>query len=105
MIAEVARILKPGGIFASSTVLLGHSYLRFIKLVAPLGKLLGLMPEVFVLTEAELASEVTRAGFKIERQWHHGKSVIAVFMIARKVQPDPGAEKSPKLEGTGLGRL
>ena len=45
---------------------------------------LGLMPEVFVMTEEELASEVTRAGFKIERQWHHGKSGIGVFMIARK---------------------
>ncbi len=84
VIAEVARILKPGGIFVSSTVCLGHSYLRFIKLVVPLGKLLGLMPDVFVLTEAELASEVTRAGFVIERQWHHGKNGIAVFMVARK---------------------
>jgi ubiquinone/menaquinone biosynthesis C-methylase UbiE len=82
--AEVARILKPGGIFVSSTACLGHSLLRFIKLVAPLGKIMGLMPDVFILTEEELASEVTRAGFKIERQWHHGKSGIAVFIIARK---------------------
>ena len=84
-IAEVVRILKPGGIFVSSTVCLGHSYLRFIKLAVPLGKLLGLMPDVFILTEAELASEVTSAGFVIERQWHHGKNGIAVFMVARKV--------------------
>ena len=84
VIAEVVRILKPGGIFVSSTVCLGHSYLRFIKLAVPLGKLLGLMPDVFVLTEAELASEVTNAGFVIERQWHHGKNGIAVFMVARK---------------------
>jgi ubiquinone/menaquinone biosynthesis C-methylase UbiE len=84
-IAEVARILKPGGIFVSSTVCLGQSYLRFIKLVAPLGKMLGLMPDVFVLTEAELASELASAGFEIERQWHHGKNDIAVFMVARKV--------------------
>ncbi len=85
VIAEVVRILKPGGIFVSSTVCLGHSYLRFIKLAAPLGKLLGLMPDVFVLTETELASGVTNAGFVIERQWHHGKKGIAVFMVARKV--------------------
>ncbi|MGB5627730.1 MAG: hypothetical protein WBM57_00060, partial [Woeseiaceae bacterium] len=80
-----ARILKPGGIFVSSTVCLGRSYLRFIKLLAPLGKLLGLMPDVYVLTEEELASEVTGAGFEIERQWHHGKGGIAVFMIARRI--------------------
>lgn len=83
VIAEVARILKPGGVFVSSTVCLGQSYLRFIKLLAPLGKMLGLMPDIYVLTEEELAGEVTRAGFEIERQWHHGKNGIAVFMIAR----------------------
>ncbi len=81
VIAEVARILKPGGIFVSSTACLGHSYLRFIKLVEPLGKLLGLMPDVYVLTDTELADEITSAGFVIERQWQHG---ISVFMIARK---------------------
>ena len=85
VIVEVLRILKHGGIFVSSTVCLGQSYLRFIKLAVPLGKLLGLMPDVFVLTEAELANEVTNAGFVIERQWHHGKNGIAVFMVARKV--------------------
>ena len=84
VIAEVARILKPGGIFVSSTVCLGHSYLRFIKLVAPLGKMLGLLPDVFILTEAELVTEITGAGFDIERQWHHAKNDIAVFLVARK---------------------
>ena len=85
VIAEVARVLKPGGIFVSSTVCLGHSYLRFIKLAVPLGKMLGLMPDLFILTEAELASELTSAGFVIERQWHHGNSDSNVFMVARKV--------------------
>jgi len=86
-IAEVARILKPGGIFVNSTVCLGNSYLRFIKLVAPLIKLAGFMPDLFIMTEAELASEVTDAGFAIESQWHHAKGGIAVFMIARKDFP------------------
>lgn len=85
VLTEVARILKPGGAFVSSTVCLGSSYLRFIKLFVPIGKFLGLMPEVFVLTESELVSEVTNAGFVIESQWHHGMQDIAVFMIARKI--------------------
>ncbi|MGI9325066.1 MAG: class I SAM-dependent methyltransferase [Pseudomonadales bacterium] len=84
VIAEVARILKPGGLFVNSTVCLGGSYLRFIRLAVPLVKAFGLMPDVFVLTEAELASEITDAGFSIERQWHHGKKGIAVFMVARR---------------------
>ena len=85
VITEAARVLKPGGIFVSSTACLGHSYLRFIKLAVPLGKLLGLMPDVFVMTEDELSSELKSAGFAIERQWHHGKNGIAVFIVARKV--------------------
>ena len=85
VIAEVARILKPGGIFVSSTGCLGSSYLRFIKYIVPIAKLLRLMPDVFVLTEAELAHEVESAGFAIESQWHHGMNDIDVFMIARKI--------------------
>jgi 2-polyprenyl-3-methyl-5-hydroxy-6-metoxy-1,4-benzoquinol methylase len=84
-LAEVARILKPGGVFVSSTGCLGNSYLRFIKLFVPLGKWLGIMPDVFVLTETQLANEITNAGFTIECQWHHGMKDINVFIIARKV--------------------
>lgn len=84
VIAEVARILKPGGIFVSSTACLGNSYLRFIKLVVPLGKLLGIMPDVFIMTESELADDIRNAGFTIETQWHHGSKGIGVFIIARK---------------------
>tara|TARA_R110002111_G_scaffold6870_2_gene28782 strand:+ start:152 stop:283 length:132 start_codon:yes stop_codon:yes gene_type:complete len=43
------------------------------------------MPDVFVLTESELATEITNAGFAIERQWHHGMKDINVFIIARKI--------------------
>ena len=85
VLTEVARILKPGGVFVSSTGCLGSSYLRLIKLFVPLGKFLGLMPDVFLLTESELVSEITNAGFAIERQWHHGMKDIGVFIIARKI--------------------
>ena len=87
VIAEVARILKPGGIFVSSTVCLAGSKLRFIRYVAPLARLIGLMPDLFIFSEAELAEEIRAAGFEIERQWHHAKDGIAVFIIARKTVP------------------
>ena len=85
VLTEVARILKPGGVFVSSTGCVGSSYLRFIRLFVPLGKFLGLMPDVFVLTESQLASEIENAGFAIESQWHHGMKDIDVFIIARKI--------------------
>ena len=84
VLSEVARILKPGGLFISSTACLGSSYMRFIKLIVPLGQFLGLIPDVFVLTESQLTKEVTNAGFVIETQWHHGIKDVGVFMIARK---------------------
>ncbi|RDE22897.1 class I SAM-dependent methyltransferase [Motiliproteus coralliicola] len=81
---EVARILKPGGTFISSTGCLGNSYFRFIRFIAPIGKRLGLMPDVFVMTEQQWAQEITAAGFTIQSQWHHGVQGIDVFIIARK---------------------
>jgi len=80
LLSEVARVLKPGGVFVNSTVCLGKSPLRFIKVL-----LFGLMPDLFVLSEEQLTNEVTAQGFKIERQWHHAKGGIAVFMVARKL--------------------
>ena len=85
VLSEVARILKPGGIFVSSTACLGKSPLRFIKFIVPLGKYLGLMPDVFILTEEKLAYEIRKSGLAIKIQWHHGKGGTNVFIIARKI--------------------
>lgn len=85
VLSEVARILKPGGVFISTTGCLGGSYLRFIKFLEPVGKVFGFMPSVSIFTEAELANEISAAGFKIESQWHHGMQDIEVFIVARKV--------------------
>jgi len=85
-IKEVERILKPGGCFVSSTVCLGNSLLRYIKLIAPIAKAIGLMPDFFVFTENELATEIANSGFEIERQWHHGSGEMKVFIIARKIR-------------------
>lgn len=85
VLAEVARVLKPEGIFVTSTVCLGHSYLRFLKLIAPIGKLLGLMPDIFILTENEWVNEIKSAGFEIKTHWHHGMDNISVFVIARRI--------------------
>lgn len=83
-LGEVARILRPGGVFVSSTACIGQSPLRLIKLFAPLGTRLGLMPDVYVIKEAELVAAIVDAGFNIETRWHHGGIARTVFLIARK---------------------
>lgn len=82
---EVARVLKPGGIFVSSTVCCSRSILRFITLLIPIGKLFGLLPDFYVIDEDEYIQEIKDAGFEIASHWHHGKDNISVFVIAKKI--------------------
>jgi len=83
-IKEGSRILKPDGIFVSSTACLGDSFLRHIRLITPLCMKLGLMPDVSIFKEAELAAEITAEGFSILSQWNHGGVASTAFIIARK---------------------
>jgi len=85
VIARVYEILKPGGVFVSSTACLGDSMLRLLKLVVPLGRTLNVMPMVRVFTSIELESAITDAGFQIDRHWQQGKG-SAVFIVARKTE-------------------
>ena len=81
-IEKVHRMLKAGGVFVTSTTCLGDS-LKFFKLIAPVGKLFGLMPLLKVFTTAELVASLTDAGFEINHQWQPGKGK-AVFIVAKK---------------------
>jgi ubiquinone/menaquinone biosynthesis C-methylase UbiE len=82
VIAKVHRMLKPGGIFVTSTACIGDM-MKFFKFVAPIGKFLGLMPLVKVFTKRELEDSLTDAGFQIDYQWQPGKNK-AVFIVAKK---------------------
>ncbi len=84
VIKRVHKMLKPGGIFVTSTACLGDS-MKFFKFVAPIGKFLGLMPLVKVFTTRELLASLTDAGFEIDYQWQPGKNT-GVFIVAKKVQ-------------------
>jgi len=81
-ISKVHRMLKPGGVFVTSTSCIGDS-MKFFKVIAPVGKFLGLMPLVRVFTTEELAASLTDAGFEIDHQWQPGKGK-AVFIVAKK---------------------
>lgn len=84
VIARVYGMLKPGGVFVSSTVCLGDT-MKYIGLIAPLGRFLGLMPLVKVFTTDELAGTIRDAGFQIDHQWTPGKGK-AVFIVAIKAE-------------------
>ena len=83
-IAKVHRMLKPGGVFVTSTVCLDDS-VNIIKFIVPLGRRLGVMPLVQSFTTSELVASLTDAGFEIDHQWHPGKGK-AVFIVAKKAE-------------------
>jgi ubiquinone/menaquinone biosynthesis C-methylase UbiE len=82
VIAKVHRMLKPGGIFVTSTACIGDT-MKFFRLIVPIGKLFRLMPTVKVFTTKELEDSLTGSGFAIDYQWQPGKGK-AVFIVAKK---------------------
>ena len=81
-IAKVYKMLKPGGIFVTSTTCMGDAYSWF-KLIAPIGKALGFFPLVRVFTAQHLIESLTDAGLAIDYQWQPSKDK-AIFIIAKK---------------------
>ena len=85
VIAKVYKMLKPGGIFVTSTSCLGDT-MKWFKLIAPIGKFLGLMPPVVkVFTAKELSDSLTNSSFTIDYHWQPSKGK-AVFIVAKKAE-------------------
>jgi ubiquinone/menaquinone biosynthesis C-methylase UbiE len=82
VVAKVFRILKPGGVFVTSTVCLGDR-MKILKLIAPIGHALGLLPRLNVMTTGELVDSLTGAGFEIAHNWHPDRRK-AVFIVAKR---------------------
>jgi len=81
-IAKVYRLLKPGGLFVSSTPCL-KGWMLILKAILPIGHFFGLLPKVKFFNEAKLIQSITNAGFTIDHQWQPGKGK-ALFLVARK---------------------
>ncbi len=84
VINRVYKMLKPGGVFVTSTACLGDS-MKIFKIVVPVGMFFGLMPLVKVFTTKELEARLTATGFEINHQWQPGK-FKAVFIVAKKAE-------------------
>lgn len=90
-IAKVYNMLKPDGLFVTSTVCLGDG-MAWFKWIAPVGTFLRLFPMVKVFTVTDLEQSLTNAGFEIDHQrqpdefkWQLGSGKVA-FIVAKKAK-------------------
>ncbi|MAP95336.1 MAG: SAM-dependent methyltransferase [Ponticaulis sp.] len=81
VMSRVYRVLKPGGVFVSSTACLDE--MGFWKLALPIARAFGKAPHVNIFSREGLISEMTGQGFDLVHQWQPKKGA-AVFLIARK---------------------
>jgi len=82
VLRKVFRLLKPGGVFISSTVCMGDLAM-LIPYVVPIMQFFGLAPFVAFFNREELLESIKAAGFDIDYEWRPGKRK-AVFIVARK---------------------
>lgn len=88
MLADVHRVLKPGGLFVSKTPCLAEMN-RLIRIAVPVMQLVGKAPYVAFFSAAALESEIERAGFTIIERARHGsgRKDPRIFLVARKAEP------------------
>jgi ubiquinone/menaquinone biosynthesis C-methylase UbiE len=82
-LAKIHRLLKPGGIFVSSTVCLADK-MWFLRPVIPVLQWVGKAPFVSFLHSSQVLRELATAGFDGQDHWTHGRS-NSLFSVSRKV--------------------
>lgn len=82
VLKKVFRLLKPGGVFISSTVCVSDLAM-LIGYVIPVMQFFGLAPFVVLFSREELQESIEAAGFKIDYDWRPGRKK-AVFVVAKK---------------------
>jgi len=82
-LAKIHRLLKPGGIFVSSTVCLADR-MWFLRPVIPVLQWIGKAPYVSFLASTQVMREVATAGFEDQEHWTHGRT-NSLFLVASKV--------------------
>lgn len=81
-IKKAFGLLKPGGAFITSTVCIGGRYWA-MRMILPLPRKLGLLPDIQFITAEQLKSEMQRAGFTLDRDWRPTPKA-SIFIVAIK---------------------
>lgn len=82
-LAQVYRLLRPGGHLVSSTVVLAEGWVPYRPILTVM-RWLGKAPSVHVMRRATLLVEVRRAGFEAIEQPDVGAKPEITFLVARK---------------------
>jgi 2-polyprenyl-3-methyl-5-hydroxy-6-metoxy-1,4-benzoquinol methylase len=85
-LAKIHRLLKPGGIFISSTVCLADR-MWFLRPVIPLMQWLGKAPYVSFVRADDVREEMAAAGFSEREHWTHGRA-NSLFLVSSKISAD-----------------
>lgn len=75
--------LRPGGVLVISTLCLAEQF-AWLSYIAPLGRLLRLMPELVAFQSDELRAVLLLDGFDIDYEWQ-ADARSSLFLIARKL--------------------
>lgn len=81
-LATIHRLLKPSGLFISSTVCLADR-MWFLRPVIPVLQWIGKAPFVSFVKSAAVLREIEQAGFVTREHWNHGRA-NSLFVIAEK---------------------
>ena len=82
-LAQVFRLLKPGGFLVTSTVCLKETWVPFAPILA-LMRWLGKAPMVKIISKQTLAEDIAAAGFVDLSEPEVGAQRIVAFMVATK---------------------
>lgn len=80
--ARVFKMLKPGGVFVTSTMCASSSF-SFMRLLLKIGASIGLLPKVSFFSQGSLQMSIQDAGFQLTHIWKPDNS-DAVFIVATK---------------------
>ena len=84
VLLKLHDLLKPGGLLISSTPCI-RDFMPLLRYVAPIGRVLRVLPRVNVFGELELDGWLTAAGFVFEERWKP-KPKGDIYIVA--VKPD-----------------